>query len=105
VGRALSAVLGKDVTTKIYQDAGHAFLAYYRPSYREKPAFELWADITAYFGKPCNSRSRGEVTPTSRSGFWESVPVSRHASMPPDKLATLCCSPSIKAGAPPVRSR
>jgi len=42
---------GKDVTTKIYRDAGHAFIADYRPSYREKPAFELWADITAYFGK------------------------------------------------------
>jgi carboxymethylenebutenolidase len=42
---------GKDVTTKIYQDAGHAFLADYRPSYREKPAFELWMDITGYFGK------------------------------------------------------
>jgi carboxymethylenebutenolidase len=42
---------GKTVTTKIYQDAGHAFLADYRPSYREKPAFELWADITDYFGK------------------------------------------------------
>jgi carboxymethylenebutenolidase len=42
---------GKDVTTKIYQAAGHAFLADYRPSYREKPAFELWTDITDYFGK------------------------------------------------------
>ncbi len=42
---------GKDVTTKIYEDAGHAFLADYRPSYRVKPAFELWTDITAYFGK------------------------------------------------------
>lgn len=42
---------GKDVTTKIYQDAGHAFLADYRPSYREKPAFELWNDATAYFAK------------------------------------------------------
>ena len=33
---------GKDVTTKIYRDAGHAFLADYRPSYREGPAAELW---------------------------------------------------------------
>ena len=40
---------GKDVTTKIYQDAGHAFLADYRPSYREAPAYELWNDITRYF--------------------------------------------------------
>jgi carboxymethylenebutenolidase len=42
---------GKDVTTKIYKEAGHAFLADYRPSYREKPAFELWNDATAYFAK------------------------------------------------------
>ena len=26
---------GKDVTTKVYQNAGHAFLADYRPSYKE----------------------------------------------------------------------
>jgi carboxymethylenebutenolidase len=45
------ATSGKNITTKIYRDAGHAFLADYRPSYREKPAFELWADITDYFGK------------------------------------------------------
>jgi len=42
---------GKDVTTKIYKGAGHAFLADYRPSYREAPAHELWSDVTAYFGK------------------------------------------------------
>lgn len=42
---------GKDVTTKIYKNAGHAFLADYRPSYREAPAHELWNDITAFFGK------------------------------------------------------
>ncbi|HLY44400.1 MAG TPA: dienelactone hydrolase family protein [Stellaceae bacterium] len=41
----------KDVTTKIYQDAGHAFLADYRPSYREGPAHQLWTDATAFFGK------------------------------------------------------
>jgi carboxymethylenebutenolidase len=46
-----AAAAGKDVTTKIYQGAGHAFLADYRPSYREKPAFELWNDSTAYFAK------------------------------------------------------
>jgi carboxymethylenebutenolidase len=44
-----AAASGKDVTTKIYKEAGHAFLADYRPSYREKPAFELWTDITDYF--------------------------------------------------------
>jgi carboxymethylenebutenolidase len=42
---------GKDVTTKIYKSAGHAFLADYRPSYREQPAFELWSDAVAFFDR------------------------------------------------------
>ena len=42
---------GKDVTTKIYKNAGHAFLADYRPSYREQPAFELWSDAVAFLDK------------------------------------------------------
>jgi carboxymethylenebutenolidase len=46
-----AAASGQPVTTKIYKDAGHAFLADYRPSYREKPASELWTDITDYFGR------------------------------------------------------
>jgi carboxymethylenebutenolidase len=46
---------GKDVTTKIYNGAGHAFLADYRPSYRESPAFELWGDIQSFFGKHLKS--------------------------------------------------
>ncbi len=42
---------GKDVTIKVYKNAGHAFLADYRPSYREGPAAELWADAVAFFNK------------------------------------------------------
>jgi carboxymethylenebutenolidase len=42
---------GKDVTTKVYKNAGHAFLADYRPSYREQAAFELWSDAVAFFDK------------------------------------------------------
>jgi carboxymethylenebutenolidase len=42
---------GKDVTTKIYEGAGHAFLADYRPTYREGPAYQLWGDIRVYFDK------------------------------------------------------
>jgi carboxymethylenebutenolidase len=42
---------GKDVTTKIYKNAGHAFLADYRPSYREADAQELWGDAQSFFGK------------------------------------------------------
>ena len=40
---------GKNVTTKIYKGAGHAFLADYRPTYREGPAEELWGDIQSFF--------------------------------------------------------
>lgn len=39
----------KDVTVKVYKGAGHAFLADYRPTYREKPAFELWSDAVSFF--------------------------------------------------------
>ena len=33
---------------QVYQNAGHAFLADYRPSYREGPAHELWGDIRTF---------------------------------------------------------
>lgn len=52
-GRAQRA--GKDVTIKVYKKAGHAFLADYRPSYREGPAAELWKDGVAFFGKHLKS--------------------------------------------------
>jgi len=42
---------GKNVTIKVYKNAGHAFLADYRPSYREGPATELWHDAVAFFDK------------------------------------------------------
>ena len=42
---------GKDLTIKVYKNAGHAFLADYRPSYREGPAAELWRDATAFFDR------------------------------------------------------
>ncbi|HKV53458.1 MAG TPA: dienelactone hydrolase family protein [Candidatus Binataceae bacterium] len=40
---------GKSVQCDIYKDAGHAFFADYRPSYREKAAFELWPKMVAFF--------------------------------------------------------
>ena len=46
---------GKDVTIKVYKGAGHAFLADYRPSYREAPAAELWSDAVAFFDKNLKS--------------------------------------------------
>jgi len=47
--RSRAQAAGKDVTVKVYGGAGHAFLADYRPSYREGPAFQLWPDIVAFF--------------------------------------------------------
>ncbi len=46
---------GKDVTIKVYKNAGHAFLADYRPSYREQPAQELWSDAVEFFDKHLKS--------------------------------------------------
>jgi len=40
---------GKTFTTDVFKNAGHAFFADYRPSYREKAAFELWPKAVAFF--------------------------------------------------------
>ena len=40
---------GKAFQFEIFKNAGHAFFADYRPSYREKAAFELWPKMVAFF--------------------------------------------------------
>ena len=45
------AAAGKDVRLKLYEGAGHAFLADYRDSYNEERAHELWADMLAFLGE------------------------------------------------------
>jgi carboxymethylenebutenolidase len=40
---------GKTVQFEIFKNAGHAFFADYRPSYREAAAFELWPKMLAFF--------------------------------------------------------
>ena len=46
------AEANRTVQTKIYADAGHAFLADYREvHWREGPAFELWDDLMAFFDR------------------------------------------------------
>lgn len=40
---------GKDATLRIFDDAGHAFFADYRPSYREAAAFALWPEMVGFF--------------------------------------------------------
>jgi carboxymethylenebutenolidase len=49
--RKRAQAAGKDATIKVYKKAPHAFIADYRPSYREQPAFELWSDALAFFDK------------------------------------------------------
>jgi carboxymethylenebutenolidase len=40
---------GKTVQYDLFKEAGHAFFADYRPSYREKAAFELWPRMISFF--------------------------------------------------------
>jgi carboxymethylenebutenolidase len=42
---------GKEATVKIFDAAGHAFFADYRPSYNAEAAHELWADVAEFFGR------------------------------------------------------
>ncbi|HTT75330.1 MAG TPA: dienelactone hydrolase family protein [Candidatus Binataceae bacterium] len=40
---------GKTFQIEVFKNAGHAFFADYRPSYREKAAFELWPKMVGFF--------------------------------------------------------
>jgi carboxymethylenebutenolidase len=40
---------GKNSQLEIFKNAGHAFLADYRPSYREAAAFDLWPKLVSFF--------------------------------------------------------
>ncbi|HEY8450110.1 MAG TPA: dienelactone hydrolase family protein [Bacillota bacterium] len=42
---------GKPGRVRVFKDAGHAFLADYRPTYREAAAFALWPEIVDFFGE------------------------------------------------------
>ncbi|MHB8587947.1 MAG: dienelactone hydrolase family protein [Candidatus Dormibacteraceae bacterium] len=42
---------GQPVRLKVFEGAGHAFFADYRPTYREAPAFELWTDVVQFFDR------------------------------------------------------
>jgi carboxymethylenebutenolidase len=52
LGRQLSeraARSGYPVQVDVYEGAGHAFFADYRPTYRPGPALELWDRVVAFF--------------------------------------------------------
>ncbi|OFW56969.1 MAG: hypothetical protein A2133_07710 [Actinobacteria bacterium RBG_16_64_13] len=53
--RARLEMAGKDAVVKVYPNAGHAFLADYRSSYREAAASELWADAVSFFERNLRS--------------------------------------------------
>lgn len=40
-----------EVKVDVYEGAGHAFLADYRPTYRPAPAAKLWAEIVPFFAR------------------------------------------------------
>jgi carboxymethylenebutenolidase len=48
LGRRLERA-GKKFQLEVFKDAGHAFFADYRPSYREPAAFDLWPKMVAFF--------------------------------------------------------
>jgi carboxymethylenebutenolidase len=43
--------LGRTAELHIYDGAGHAFFADYRPSYRETQAFALWGEVQEFFAQ------------------------------------------------------
>jgi carboxymethylenebutenolidase len=42
---------GQEVKVDFYEDAGHAFFADYRPTYRPEPAARLWQEIVPFFAR------------------------------------------------------
>jgi len=46
--RERAAASGQEVKVDVYEDAGHAFFADYRPNYRPDAAARLWAEIVPF---------------------------------------------------------
>jgi carboxymethylenebutenolidase len=49
--RARASASGQEVTVDVYDGAGHAFFADYRPTWRPEPAAKLWAEIVPFLHK------------------------------------------------------
>ena len=49
--RERATASGREVTVEVYEGAGHAFFADYRPSYRPEPAALLWGRIVPFFAE------------------------------------------------------
>jgi carboxymethylenebutenolidase len=46
---------GREIKVDVYEGAGHAFFADYRPSYRPAPAAKLWAEVVPFFARHLGS--------------------------------------------------
>jgi carboxymethylenebutenolidase len=49
--RERAAATGQEVKVDVYEGAGHAFIADYRPTYRPEPAAKLWAEIVPFLAR------------------------------------------------------
>jgi carboxymethylenebutenolidase len=49
--RERATASGQEVKVDVYEDAGHAFFADYRPNYRPAAAAKLWAEIVPFLGR------------------------------------------------------
>jgi len=50
-GRSAIGASAEEVTVEVYEGAGHAFFADYRPSYRPGPAALLWERVVPFFAR------------------------------------------------------
>jgi carboxymethylenebutenolidase len=46
---------GQEIKVDLYEGAGHAFFADYRPTYRPEPAAKLWGEIVPFLGRHLQS--------------------------------------------------
>jgi carboxymethylenebutenolidase len=49
--RSPAAQAGQEIKVDVYDGAGHAFFADYRPTYRPEPAAKLWAEIVPFLAR------------------------------------------------------
>jgi carboxymethylenebutenolidase len=49
--RRCAAASGQEVKVDVYEGAGHAFFADYRPTYRPEPAARLWEEIVPFLAR------------------------------------------------------
>jgi carboxymethylenebutenolidase len=58
--RARAGESGKEVKVDVYEDAGHAFFADPRPSYRPAAAQRLWSEVVTFLARHLPTRATAE---------------------------------------------